>query len=203
MNLKKFSVLSFIALILLLSIPFRYHNKSDDFKSDPVNYLKLSTNSSNIDFSKLPEINYDIWYEPKVEMLVITPNNSDFIDAITPLVEWKNNKGLKTIILSNFSEYSGRDDAERIRNMIKSYYERENIKWVLLIGDAQENLIPIRYVYNPDVIVVGPPEREHWNNDWDNHYKPTDFYYADLNGSWDEDNDNIFGESAEYNKNGK
>ena len=201
LNLKKFSVLSFIALILLLSIPFRYHNKNDDFKSDPVNYLKLSTNSSSIDLSKLPEINYDIWYEPKVEMLVITPNNSDFIDAITPLVEWKNNKGLKTIILSNFSEYSGRDDAERIRNMIKSYYERENIKWVLLIGDAQEGLIPIRYVYNPDVIIRGGGESEYLN--WDDYYKPTDYYYADLDGSWDEDNDNIFGESAEYNKNGK
>jgi len=201
LNLKKFSILSFIALILLLSIPFRYINKNDDFKSDFVNSLKLSTNSSNIDLSKLPEINYDIWYEPKIEMLVITPNNSDFIDTITPLVEWKNNKGLKTIILSNFSEYSGRDDAERIRNMIKSYYERENIKWILLIGDAQEDLIPIRHVYNPDVIYVGGGESEYLN--WDDYYKPTDFYYADLNGSWDDDNDNIFGESAEYNKNGK
>ncbi|MFW9945783.1 MAG: C25 family cysteine peptidase, partial [Candidatus Odinarchaeota archaeon] len=204
LNLKKFSILSFIALILLLSVSFRYYNKSDDFKSDPVNYIKLSTNSSNIDLSKLPEINYNTWYEPKIEMLVITPNNSDFIDVITPLVEWKNNKGVKTIILSNFSEYSGRDNAERIRNMIKSYYERENIKWILLIGDAQENLIPIRYVYNPDVVIMqqyDPTESEYLN--WDDYYKPTDFYYADLDGSWDEDNDNVFGESAEYNKNGK
>ncbi|MHA2430619.1 MAG: C25 family cysteine peptidase [Promethearchaeota archaeon] len=148
----------------------------------------------------MPEIDTNSWYNPKVEMLIITPDDEDFINAVSPLVQWKNNKGLKTIILSNFSEYSGRDDAERIRNMIKSYYERENIKWILLTGDAQENLIPIRNVYNPDVVIVGGDESEYLS--WDDYYKPTDYYYADLNGSWDEDNDNIFGESAEYNKNG-
>ncbi|MGB5911953.1 MAG: C25 family cysteine peptidase [Promethearchaeia archaeon] len=149
----------------------------------------------------MPEIDTNSWYNPKVEMLIITPDDEDFINAVSPLAQWKNDKGLKTIVLSNFSEYSGRDDTERIRNMIKSYYERENIKWILLIGDAQEDLIPIRYVYNPDVVIMGPEESEHLN--WDDYYKPTDFYYADLNGSWDEDNDDIFGESAEYNKNGK
>ncbi|MFX0180351.1 MAG: C25 family cysteine peptidase [Candidatus Hodarchaeota archaeon] len=204
LNLKKFSILSFIAVVLLLSIPFRYYNKIDDLKSNPLNYLKLSTNSSNIDLSKLPKIDTNIWYEPKIEMLIITPDDEDFINAASPLVQWKNDKGVKTIILSNFSEYPGRDNAEKIRNMIKTYYETENVKWVLLAGDAQENLIPIRDVYNPDIIKVreaGEVESEYSNWDWE--YKPTDFYYADLTGSWDEDNDDIFGESAEYNKNGK
>jgi hypothetical protein len=182
-------------------LPLNYNfDTKDTSKDNLLNSLYLSSNFSSIDLSKLPEIDTNSWYNPKVEMLIITPDDEDFINAVSPLVQWKNNKGLKTIILSNFSEYSGRDDAERIRNMIKSYYERENIKWILLTGDAQENLIPIRNVYNPDVVIVGGDESEYLS--WDDYYKPTDYYYADLNGSWDEDNDNIFGESAEYNKNG-
>ena len=202
MNLKKIIKLLFIFYIFLMSLPLNYNfDTKDASKDNLLNSLNLSNNFSNIDLSKLPEIDINIWYKPKVEMLIITPDDEDFINAASPLVQWKNDKGLKTILLSNFSEYSGRDDAERIRNMIKSYYERENIKWILLIGDAQEGLIPIRYVYNPDVIIVGGGESEYLN--WDDYYKPTDFYYADLNGSWDEDSDNIFGESAEYNNNGK
>jgi len=66
--------------------------------------------------------------------------------------------------------------------MIKDYYEKENIQWVLLAGDAEDSLIPIREVYNPDVVVVGGGESEYSN--WDDYYKPTDYYYADLTDSW-------------------
>jgi hypothetical protein len=84
--------------------------------------------------------------------------------------------------------------------MIKEFYDKENILWVLLAGDAEESLIPIRYVYNPDVIDVGEGDHETVGGDI---YKPTDYYYADLTGSWDEDNDNLWGESAKYNSNGR
>jgi len=83
--------------------------------------------------------------------------------------------------------------------MIKEYYEKENIKWVLLAGDADNNLIPIREVYNPDVI-LRPGESEYSN--WDDYYKPTDFYYADLDGNWDEDEDGNWGENSTNNMNG-
>lgn len=201
-NLKKNLRLAFIIFLLFLPSFFIIGNENVDIKlkSTSLNLLKSSNNISNIDISKLPGIDYEFWYKPKIEMLVITPDSEDFINAVSPLVEWKNSKGLKTIILSNYSEYPGRDDAERIRNMIKYYYERENIKWVLLAGDAEDNLIPIRYVYNPDVIEVGGGESEYSN--WDDYYKPTDFYYADLTGSWDDDNDGNFGESSKYNQDG-
>lgn len=202
LNFKKIIKFLFIFYIFLISFPLNYNFDTIGTSKDNIlNSPDSSYYFSSIDLSKIPEIDTNIWYKPKVEMLIISPNDVDFINAATPLMQWKNEKGVKTIILSNFSEYSGRDDAERIRNMIKSYYERENIKWILLIGDAEEGLIPIRYVYNPDVIIRGGGESEYQN--WDDYYKPTDFYYADLSGSWDEDNDNIFGESAEYNKNSK
>ncbi|MHA2287449.1 MAG: C25 family cysteine peptidase [Promethearchaeota archaeon] len=151
-----------------------------------------------IDLSQLPEIDYEAlnaaWKDQKIEMLIII-NDSSYLSAVSPLAEWKNEKGVKTIVLSNYSDYEGRDKAEQIRNMIKSYYEKENIRWVLLAGDAEDTLIPIREVYNPDVVVVGG-ETEY--STWDDYYKPTDFYYADLSGSWDDNNNSIWGESVEY-----
>jgi hypothetical protein len=156
--------------------------------------------NSEINGSLIPDIDYsslnDLWYNPKIEMLIISPNKTDFINALQPLMDWKNDKGVKTIILSNFSLYNGTDDAEKIRNMIKSYYEQENIRWVLLAGDAQEDLIPIRKVYNPDVVRWGGGRTETIPGEY---YKPTDFYYADLNGTWDSDGDDDWGEAPRDN----
>ena len=200
----------YFAFIIFLLFPFSSFNYLF-FRTHILNYdigiNALADDTPDVDLDELPDINYDIlnklWYEPKIEMLIITPNGSeDFVDAVTPLMEWKNEKGVKTIILSNFSLYPGRDDPEKIRNMIKYYYETENVKWVLLAGDAQSDLVPIRYVYNPDVVVVSDAttyESEYSN--WDDYYKPTDFYYADLTGSWDNNGNGEWGESSVYTKN--
>lgn len=162
--------------------------------------LKLSDEITNIDLSLLPGFDNNSlisqWENPNIEMLIISPDNSNFINKLIPLAEWKNNKGVRTEILSNYSAYEGRDDAEKIRNMIKEYYVKHNIRWVLLAGDT--DIIPIRYVYNPDVVVVAG-ESEYSN--WDDEDKPTDFYYASLEGTWDEDGDDIYGESPVYNDN--
>lgn len=162
--------------------------------------MSMSTDKdqlSELDLSSLPSINLDIvkeqWTDEKIEMLIITPDDGAFIDAVTPLAEWKNQKGVKTLILSNFSLYDGKDTAEKIRNMIKAYHENENIQWVLLAADAQNDLIPIREVYNPDTIEVSG--NSEYSN-WDERYKPTDYYYADLDGTWDDNGNSIHGESA-------
>ena len=173
------------------------------FRMHKLNYnisiTALADDTPDVDMDELPDIDYDIlnelWYEPKVEMLIITPNGrQDFVNAVKPLMDWKNQKGVKTIILSNFSLYPGVDNASKIRNMIKSYYETENIQWVLLAGDAQDDLIPIREVYNPDVIDA--KQGDHESPGFDDEYKPTDFYYADLDGTWNDNNNNKWGESA-------
>jgi len=153
---------------------------------------------STLDLTHLPGINQISWSNPKTEMLIITPNDSQYIDAVKPLKEWRDSIGVKTQILSNFSEYDGVDTAEKIRNMIKEFYDKENIRWVLLAGDAEESLIPIRYVYNPDTVDYDATEHSSWNE----YYKPTDFYYSALAGTWDEDGDGDYGESKGYNDNG-
>jgi hypothetical protein len=146
-----------------------------------------------VNLSNIPDINYDSlneqWYDPKIEMLIIYPEGKNFSTPLEDLRDWKNEKGVKTVIRSDFSLYEGKDDAEKIRNMIKSYYEKENIRWVLLAGDAREDLIPIRYIYQTES--VGGED-----------YKPTDFYYADLTGTWDSDEDGDWGEASQDNSYG-
>jgi len=199
LGLRKYILISLITLMLIPFIPINIEDgiQGADRQNNLIN-LKIAT-TPVINMSQLPEINYSalnaLWNDQKIEMLIIV-NDSSFLSAATPLMEWKNEKGVKTIILSNYSDYEGRDKAEKIRTMIKDFYEKENIQWVLLAGDAEDDLIPIREVYNPDVVVVGG-ESEY--SSWDDYYKPTDFYYADLTGSWDDNNNSIWGESAEYN----
>jgi len=199
----------YLAFIMFLLFPFtsfispffRMHKLNDN-----ISITALADDTPDVDWDELPDIPYEelneMWYDSKIEMLIITPNGSqDFVNAVTPLMDWKNEKGVKTIILNNFSLYPGDDNATKIRNMIKSYYETENIQWVLLAGDAQDDLIPIRKVYNPDVYDYNQlfvrSESESVGIDY---YKPTDFYYADLTGTWDENNNNKWGESAEKTK---
>ncbi|MFW9972162.1 MAG: C25 family cysteine peptidase, partial [Candidatus Odinarchaeota archaeon] len=202
--LKKliYLVIFFLAFSPLINIFLSYKTFDTSVYYQPEE-LRISNGGLDINTSILPDINYsplnDLWYKPKIEMLIITPNNQSFIDAVTPLMDWKNQIGVKTIILSNFSLYPGIDNAEKIRNMIKWYYNRENIKWVLLAGDtenAQGELIPIRYVYNPDVSRWGEGRTETVDGE---QFKPTDYYYADLNGTWNSDGDSYWGEKPSDN----
>ena len=169
------------------------------FENNKSNTLSISllNNNSTLDLRYLPAINQISWFNPKTEMLIISPNDSQFLNALEPLKEWRDSIGVKTQILANFSEYDGVDTPEKIRTMIKDFYERENIRWILLAGDAEESLIPIRYVYNPDTVLADGTEIVGSST-----LKPTDFYYSALSGSWDEDEDGYYGESEEYNGNG-
>ena len=198
-GLQKFIIFSIVLVFIIPVVTLRMEIEGQ-YTSEKtiIGNLSSSDDILSVENFTFPKIVYDqlndAWNNQKIEMLIIV-NDSSFVDSITPLMNWKNEKGVKTIILSNYTEYEGRDKAEQIRNMIKDYYEKENIQWVLLAGDAEENLIPIREVYNPDVVVVSG-ESEY--STWDDYYKPTDYYYADLTGSWDSNNNSIWGESAEY-----
>jgi len=195
--------LKFSCIILLIFLPIVGLVLNSSFlnvRDSNILDVNLSTNGNpEVDLSFIPEIDYsllnDQWYNHKIEMLIISPNDN-FTAELDHLLNWKNDTGVRTIILSNsnFSLYEGRDDAEKIRNMIKSYYERENIQWVLLAGDTE--LIPIREVFNPDVLRYGGGQSEAIPGEY---YKPTDFYYADLTGSWDSDGDGNWGESTRDN----
>jgi hypothetical protein len=100
--------------------------------------------------------------------------------AFQPLAEWKRRKGVPTVIRALSwidANFQGVDEAERIRNFIKWAYQKRGLKYVMLAGDV--DLVPTR------VITTGG-------------YKfAADYYYADLDGSWNANQNDIFGEAAD------
>ena len=117
--------------------------------------------------------------------LIIT--SSELKSAFLPLLEWKIRKGIKATIVgvdSILNTYTGRDDAERIRNFLIDAYLNGTI-WVLLGGD--EDVVPVRYAYPSNTST--PPEitKQHI----------CDLYYSDVDGEWDLDNDGIWGEPGD------
>lgn len=117
------------------------------------------------------------------ELLVITPEQ--WVSHFDEYVEFYEARGLRTHVTALediLANYDGRDDAEKMRTYIAQEYENEGIMMVLLGGDS--GLIPWRglYCYVSDEYV-------------DN--LPADMYFVCLDGTWDDDNDGLWGEIGE------
>jgi hypothetical protein len=84
-----------------------------------------------------------------------------------------------------YANQSGRDNPEKIRNFIKYAYQNWQTSYVLLGGDAE--VVPLRKAY-PGKVTGDPP----WNDTI-----PCDLYYSGLDGSWDGNNNNVFGEMGD------
>ncbi|MBR4837202.1 MAG: T9SS type A sorting domain-containing protein [Bacteroidales bacterium] len=116
------------------------------------------------------------------ELLVITPEN--WVSHFDEYVEFYEARGLRTHvtaledILANFE---GRDDAEKMRTYINQEYENEGIMMVLLGGDS--NVVPWRALYCDA------------GSEADN--LPADMYFVCLDGTWNDDNDELWGEIGE------
>ena len=67
-----------------------------------------------------------------------------------------------------------------------AYWHEYPIRWFSSYGDT--SLIPQRLVWLPDTIIV-PGSTEVG----DQYFKPTDYYYADLEGNWNFYNTTIWG----------
>jgi hypothetical protein len=85
------------------------------------------------------------------DMVIISPNA--FSDEIQPLIDHKNDVGVKTFLKTTeeiYHEYNGRDDAESIKLFIKDSIENTYIKYVLLFGGktllGYKWNVPSRYV---------------------------------------------------------
>jgi len=114
------------------------------------------------------------------EYLIIT--DQAFQEAFQALADWKFKKGLTTRVVTLQeidSLYPGADRRERIRACIAEAYQSWGTVYVLLAGDTQ--LIPVRYAYAMD-------------SQTDFNDIPCDLYYADLDGNWNADGDDVYGE---------
>jgi len=111
---------------------------------------------------------------------VIILGDASWINSVLPLAEWKTLKGIPAEIYtveSIYQNYTGEDNASKIRNFLKDLYVSKKLQWALLVGDVDK--IPIRFFTMGSTLV------------------PSDYYYAALDGSFDEDHDGHYGELGE------
>jgi hypothetical protein len=145
------------------------------------------------------------------EYMIITIG--DFKDDLQVLADYKMNRSelplsscvvlYEDIMSDNRTECNGpwdwdntcgvgqlNDGPARIRNFIRYGYSVLNTQYILLAGDAdmedignqtEEVLIPVRYLYPSGASYA--------------RLIPSDMYYSNLDGTFDEDNDGVFGEN--------
>jgi hypothetical protein len=128
-----------------------------------------------------------------VEYVIITADS--FQTAFQELADWKTKKGVpaKVVTLDSiYADYSGADNAERIRNFIKEANSSWGTIWVLLGGQCDyewgEEIVPRRNVWYVNSNVGHYPDED---------TIPSDLYFSDLDGNWDADGDGLYGESSD------
>ncbi len=134
----------------------------------------------------LQEYSYSAQKNDTYQYLIITP--SQFVNTIASLKDLHNSRGLNTKIetTENISAgQSGIDLQEKIRNYIIQEYQNHDIEYVLLGGDVEH--IPYRGFYCS----------VQSSTLYESSDIPSDLYYSAIDGSWNDDGDNNWGEIGE------
>jgi hypothetical protein len=106
--------------------------------------------------------------------------------AMQPLADWKTQKGCRAVVRTVgwiTDNYSGWDNAEKIRTYIHTCYQDSGLTYVLLAGDP---------LYVPDRIAYAMTCEAGIHYDEDSIH--ADLYYSDLDGDWDANGNHIYGE---------
>jgi hypothetical protein len=121
------------------------------------------------------------------KMLIVTDTSLE--TAFQVLADRRTDQGIHTEVVTMstvYSSSSGRDNAEKLRNYIKNYYTQNGLDYLLLGGDT--NLVPFRYAYAMTCKAGYHPRED---------TLPCDLYFSDLDGTWDANGNNVFGEIAD------
>ena len=121
------------------------------------------------------------------DILVVT--KQQYVASFDDYVSFYLARGLRTQVVdleTILSTMSGQDNAEKLRNYIIQEYEDNGIMMVNLGGDVPD--IPYRGLYC--YVTSGGGDKE--DNDI-----PADLYYSALDGNWNDDGDNRWGEIGE------
>ena len=121
------------------------------------------------------------------DLLVVTPQQ--YVASFDEYVAFYQARGLRvhvTALETILSSMSGQDDAEKLRNYIIQEYEDNGIMMVNLAGDTQ--YIPYRCLYC--YVTSGGGDQE-------DYCLPADLYFAALDGNWNDDGDDRWGEIGE------
>ncbi len=119
-----------------------------------------------------------------VDLLIITTEAQR--DAYCAFAHFKKQHGYNTAVRTVTwirQQYAGNDNAERLRNFIKDAVEQWGVVYVLLGGN--DPYIPTRWVWMPPMY-----------DQWPVHIV-SDLYFSDLDGNWNADADERFGENED------
>ncbi len=109
---------------------------------------------------------------------------------LAAFVASKQARGFKVSVVTEeeWGGGTGDDAAENVREWLKNNYVQKNIEYVLLIGNPDPD--------NGDLAMKRLWPRN--NQSFYTQYKdsPSDYYFADLTGNWDKDNDGKYGEAG-------
>jgi hypothetical protein len=120
------------------------------------------------------------------DLLLIS--NSALMPSFDDYVNYKISTGflVKQVTTEEiYAQYGGQDDQEKIRNCIIDYYTNHGIEYVILGGDADPANPADRIIPHRGLIAV------------DDDDIASDMYYSNLDGNWNTDNDNLWGEPGE------
>jgi hypothetical protein len=120
------------------------------------------------------------------ELLIITPNS--YAGSYQSLIDVYLARGIKTHVTTTETIYStitGIDNQQKIRNYIIQEYQAHGVEYILLGGDVE--LVPYRGFYA--YVVSG--------GGYEDNGIPADLYYSGLDGNWNNDGDNRWGEPGE------
>ena len=121
------------------------------------------------------------------DMLIIT--SYEFIDSYSEYCEYYNSIGLRNriaFVSDIYASTNGIDSQDKIRNYIIQEYQNNGILMVVLGGDV--NIVPYRGFYC--YVTSGGGDQESSNI-------PADLYYSALDGTWNDNGDNRWGEPGE------
>lgn len=114
-----------------------------------------------------------------IDCVILAPDS--LADICERLADYQTRTGRPTVVRTSSTIRSldprSNDFAQAARSFLRSAYETWGIRWAILVGDHEA--IPMRTVR-----VLLPITEE----------IPTDAYYADLDGSWDQNGNGIYGE---------
>jgi len=141
-----------------------------------------------------PAATYTLDPIPGLEYVAVAPLS--WADHMKPLLDWKTEKGVPAQVFPLeyiYSSFAGRDAAEKIHNFLANlhFVKAPTTEWLLLVGDGDwdNQTIPDREVFTDSQQDGSLANSQNWYT--------TDTYYGNLESSWDEDGDGVFGEFDE------
>lgn len=179
----------------LAIVPFRYNPAMNTYTAYSVAEVEVFTHEEDTRL-RTTRSNRDIGI-PYYEYVIIT--SSQLAPAFEPFAQWKRAKGYRVgivkinDILNNPYLASGdtithvADNAGKLRQYLIHSYEAAQTEYVLFGGDY--SVVPIRYAR-----AYYRYEDKNHNIHIDTINIPSDFYYSELNGHWDPNNNGIYAE---------